>query len=148
MAPSMAANINPQGTAGLVGRATPLAFLLAAVAVLLIAYVFVRLCQYYQHAGSVYVFAGATLGPRAGAVAGLGPDGHLRVLRPGHRVARPASSARRSSTTIGIWNDQPSWAGFLVGGARAGCWRCCSRSCRRGARPAIAAHRRGRHGRC
>ena len=62
MAPSMAANINPQGTAGLVGRATPLAFLLAAVAVLLIAYVFVRLCQYYRHAGSVYVFAGATLG--------------------------------------------------------------------------------------
>ena len=34
MAPSMAANINPQGTAGLVGRATPLAFFLAAVAVL------------------------------------------------------------------------------------------------------------------
>ena len=30
MAPSMAANINPQGTAGLVGRATPLAFFLAA----------------------------------------------------------------------------------------------------------------------
>ena len=51
MAPSMAANINPQGTAGLVGRATPLAFFLAAVAVLLIAYVFVRLCQYYRHAG-------------------------------------------------------------------------------------------------
>ncbi len=71
MAPSMAANINPQGTAGLVGRATPLAFFLAAVAVLLIAYVFVRLCQYYQHAGSVYVFAGATLGPQAGATAGL-----------------------------------------------------------------------------
>ena len=72
MAPSMAANINPQGTAGLVGRATPLAFFLAALAVLLIAYVFVRLCQYYRHAGSVYVFAGATLGPQAGAVAGLG----------------------------------------------------------------------------
>ena len=72
MAPSMAANINPQGTAGLVGRATPLAFLLAAVAVLLIAYVFVRLCQYYNHAGSVYVFAGAPLGARAGVVAGLG----------------------------------------------------------------------------
>ena len=53
MAPSMAININPQGTAGLVGRATPLAFLLAAIAVLLIAYVFVRLCQYYRHAGSV-----------------------------------------------------------------------------------------------
>ena len=85
MAPSMAANINPQGTAGLVGRATPLAFFLAAVAVLLIAYVFVRLCQYYQHAGSVYVFAGATLGPRAGATAGPEPAGHLHVLRPRHR---------------------------------------------------------------
>ena len=32
MAPSMAANINPQGTAGPSGRAMPLAFLLAAVA--------------------------------------------------------------------------------------------------------------------
>jgi len=72
MAPSMAANINPQGTAGQVGRATPLAFFLAAIAVLLIAYVFVRLCQHYRHAGSVYVFAGATLGARAGAVAGFG----------------------------------------------------------------------------
>ena len=72
MAPSMAANINPQGRRPCVGRAVPLAFLLAAVAVLLVAYVFVRLCQYYQHAGSVYAFVGATLGPRAGVVAGWG----------------------------------------------------------------------------
>src|SRR3954465_15911881 len=68
MAPSMAANINPQGTATLVGRATVLPFFLAALAVLLVAYVFVRLCQYYRHAAPVYVFAGATLGPRSGAV--------------------------------------------------------------------------------
>ena len=110
MAPSMAANINPQGTAGLVGRATPLAFFLAAVAVLLIAYVFVRLCQYYQHAGSVYVFAGATLGPRAGATAGLSllgtytfyalvtasADGRLRGAVPRrHRcLDRPAELGR------------------------------------------------------
>ena len=86
MAPSMAANINPQGTAGLVGRATPLAFFLAAIAVLLIAYVFVRLCQYYRHAGSVYVFAGATLGPQAGAVAGLGLMGTYVFYAPGHLV--------------------------------------------------------------
>ena len=45
MAPSMAANINPQGTALQVGRAVPLAFFLAAVGVLLVAYGFVRLCQ-------------------------------------------------------------------------------------------------------
>jgi amino acid transporter len=69
MAPSMAANINPQGASG-AGRAVPLAFLIAAFGVLLVAYTFVRLCQYYRHAGSVYAFVGATLGPRAGVVAG------------------------------------------------------------------------------
>jgi amino acid transporter len=72
MAPSMAVNINPQAAAPSVGRAVPLAFLIAAVGVLLVAYVFVRLCQYYQHAGSVYAFVGATLGPRSGVVAGWG----------------------------------------------------------------------------
>ena len=70
MAPSMAANINPQGTAGSVGRAVPLAFALATVGVLLIAWTFVRLTQRFDHAGSVYGFVGATLGPRTGVVSG------------------------------------------------------------------------------
>jgi amino acid transporter len=114
MAPSMAANINPQGTAGLVGRATPLAFLLAAVAVLLIAYVFVRLCQYYRHAGSVYVFTGATLGPHAGAVAGLGLMGTYVFYA---LVTSSAAGIFGASflDIIGVWNNQPDWAGFLVG---------------------------------
>jgi amino acid transporter len=51
MAPSMAININPQGAAPVVGRAVPVAFLLATVGVLLIAYTFVRLSQ--RRAGSV-----------------------------------------------------------------------------------------------
>jgi amino acid transporter len=115
MAPSMAANINPQGTAGLVGRATPLAFFLAAIAVLLIAYVFVRLCQYYRHAGSVYVFAGATLGSRAGAVAGLGLMGTYVFYA---LVTASAAGIFGASflDIIGVWNNQPDWAGFLVGG--------------------------------
>jgi amino acid transporter len=115
MAPSMAANINPQGTAGLVGRATPLAFLLAAVAVLLIAYVFVRLCQYYRHAGSVYVFAGATLGPRVGFVAGVGLMGTYIFYA---LVTSSASGVFGAAflDAIGVWRDQPSWAGFVVGG--------------------------------
>jgi amino acid transporter len=114
MAPSMAININPQGTATLVGRATPLAFFLAAVAVLLIAYVFVRLCQYYRHAGSVYVFAGATLGPRAGAIAGLGLMGTYVFYA---LVTASAAGIFGASflDIIGIWNNQPWWAGFLVG---------------------------------
>ena len=37
MAPSMAANINPQGMVGVVGRAIPLTFVLATVGVLLVA---------------------------------------------------------------------------------------------------------------
>ena len=115
MAPSMAANINPQGTAGLVGRATPLAFFLAAIAVLLIAYVFVRLCQYYRHAGSVYAFAGATLGARSGAVAGLGPMGTYVFYA---LVTSSAAGIFGASflDIIGVWNNQPGWAGFLVGG--------------------------------
>jgi amino acid transporter len=78
MAPSMAANINPQQTASAAGRAVPLAFLLSAVGVLLVAYGFVRLCQYYEHAGSVYAFVGATLGPRAASFPGSGYWGRTR----------------------------------------------------------------------
>ncbi|MEO6822520.1 MAG: APC family permease [Candidatus Nanopelagicales bacterium] len=70
MAPSMAANINPQGIVPSVGRAVPLAFVLATVGVLLVAYTFVRLTRKFNHAGSVYGFVGATLGPRAGVLAG------------------------------------------------------------------------------
>jgi amino acid transporter len=115
MAPSMAININPQGTAGLIGRATPLAFFLAAIAVLLIAYVFVRLCQYYRHAGSVYVFAGATLGPRAGAIAGLGLMGTYVFYA---LVTSSAAGIFGAAflDDIGVWNHQPWWAGFVVGG--------------------------------
>ncbi len=115
MAPSMAANINPQGTATLVGRATPLAFFLAAVAVLLIAYVFVRLCQYYQHAGSVYAFVGATLGSRAGAVAGLG----LMATYVFYGLVTASAAGIFGSAfldQIGVWTNQPVWAGFLIGG--------------------------------
>ncbi|MBO0847169.1 MAG: APC family permease [Nocardioides sp.] len=114
MAPSMAANINPQASAQLVGRATPLAFFLAALAVLLIAYVFVRLCQYYRHAGSVYVFTGATLGPHAGAIAGLGLMGTYVFYA---LVTSSAAGIFGASflDIIGVWNNQPDWAGFLVG---------------------------------
>ncbi len=119
MAPSMAININPQGTAGLIGRATPLAFFLAAIAVLLIAYVFVRLCQYYRHAGSVYVFAGATLGPRAGAIAGLGLMGTYIFYA---LVTSSAAGIFGAAflDEVGVWNNQPWWAGFLVGAVALG----------------------------
>ena len=74
MAPSMAANINPQASAATAGRAVPLAFLIAAVGVLLVAYTFVRLCQSFSPLFLAVVFgflsfagfeAAATLGEEA-----------------------------------------------------------------------------------
>ncbi|MBA3409397.1 MAG: APC family permease [Geodermatophilaceae bacterium] len=115
MAPSMAANINPQGTALQVGRAVPLAFFLAAVGVLLVAYGFVRLCQYYQHAGSVYAFVGATLGPRTGFVSGFGLMGTYAFYGV---VTSMASGIFGTAflQEIGIWPSPPTWAPFLLAG--------------------------------
>ena len=113
MAPSMAANINPQGTAGTVGRAVPLAFLLAAIGVLLVAYGFVRLCQYFHHSGSVYAFVGATLGPRAGVVAGWGLLGTYMLLRRRH-LHRGRHLRHRVPATVGIWHNPPAWAPFVL----------------------------------
>lgn len=47
-----------------------MAFALAVMGVLLAAYTFVRLTQRFHHAGSVYGFVGAALGPRAGVISG------------------------------------------------------------------------------
>jgi amino acid transporter len=71
MAPSMAANINPQGPASIVGRAVPLAFLASFIGVLFVSYGFIRLTQRFNHSGSLYGLVGKTVGPRAGVVAGI-----------------------------------------------------------------------------
>lgn len=114
MAPSAAVNINPQAAAGVVGRAVPLAFALATVGVLLIAYTFVRLCQRFHHAGSVYGFVGATLGARAGVVAGWALLGTYTLFG-----VTTASAAGIFGATfldsVGVWTHQPPWAAFLIG---------------------------------
>jgi amino acid transporter len=113
MAPSMAANINPQGTVTSAGRAVPLAFLLAGVAVLLVAYGFVRLCQYFHHAGSVYAFVGATLGPRSGVVAGWGLLGTYTF----YGVVTSSATGIFGTAflqEIGVWPHPPSWAPFIL----------------------------------
>src|SRR6202000_844368 len=115
MAPSMAANINPQGSALHAGRAVPLTFLIAAVGVLLVAYSFVRLCQYFHHAGSVYAFVGATLGPRAGVVAGWGLLGTYTF----YAVVTSTAAGVFGNALLragGAWPHPPSWAPFLLAG--------------------------------
>jgi amino acid transporter len=114
MAPSMAANINPQGTAGSVGRAVPLAFLIATLGVLLVAYVFVRLCQRFHHAGSVYAFVAATLGARAGTVAGwslMGTYFFYGVVTSTAAGIFGASFLHQ----VGLLGDPAGWVPFLIG---------------------------------
>ena len=134
MAPSMAANINPQGTAGSVGRAVPLAFALATVGVLFVAYTFVRLCQAYHHAGSVYGFVGATLGARPGVVAGwsmLGTYVFYGVVTSAAAGIFGASFL----TAVGIWPDAPDWAPFpLQAVALAGVFLLAVSPARKGTR--------------
>jgi amino acid transporter len=122
MAPSMAANINPQGTAGSVGRAVPLAFALATVGVLLIAWTFVRLTQRFDHAGSVYGFVGATLGSRTGVISGWALMGTYTFYGVVTSTAAGIFGAEFLDA-LGIWTDQPGWAPFVVGAiALAGVW--------------------------
>jgi amino acid transporter len=112
MAPSMAANINPQGTVGLVGRAVPLAFVFATVGILLVSYTFVRLCQIYNHAGSVFGFVGATLGPRFGVLAGWSLMGTYTF----YACVTSAAAGIFGATfldEVGIWNNHPGWSEFM-----------------------------------
>lgn len=117
MAPSMAANINPQGTVGSLGRAVPLGFALATVGVLLIAYGFVRLTQQFHHAGSVYGFVGVTLGPRAGVFAGHSLLGTYTFYAIVTSMAAGHFGAEflRVLGVFGTVDTAPTWAGFLVG---------------------------------
>src|SRR3954451_22426678 len=114
MAPSMAANINPQGTALQIGRAVPLGFVLATVGVLLVAYGFVRLSQQFHHAGSVYAFVGVTLGPRAGVFAGWALMGTYTFYTCVTTMAAGIFGATFLDT-VGIWNNHPLWSEFLIG---------------------------------
>src|SRR5579862_821722 len=70
MAPTAAMALNGAVPAGLVGRAVPLVFAVAALGAGLVAWSFVALTRRISHAGSVYALSGATLGPRAGFFSG------------------------------------------------------------------------------
>ena len=134
MAPSMAININPQGAAQVVGRAVPLAFLLATIGVLLIAYNFVRLSQRFSHAGSLYAFVGATVGPRAGSVAGWLTIGTYLF----YGVVTSTAAGIFADDLLrrwGLWPDSPRWlphccAVLLL----AVVWVLASRDVKRGTR--------------
>jgi amino acid transporter len=82
MAPTLAMSVTGVAAAAELGRAAPLAFVLAALGVGLVAYGFVRLAGEFSHAGSVYAFVGNTLGPRPGFLAGWALLGTYLVFPP------------------------------------------------------------------
>src|SRR4051794_2953020 len=97
-APRGARAPNGSAVAGQIGRAVPLAFLIATIGVLFVSYGFVRLTRHFNSAGSVFALAGATLGPRAGFFAGFG-------LMATYTVFTIASAAE-----VGLFGDS-----FLTG---------------------------------
>lgn len=114
MAPSMAININPQGSVGFVGRAIPLSFLVAAVGVLLVSWTFVRLSQHFHTSGSVFGFVGATLGPRLGAASGWALVGTYMF----YGVTSSVTGGRFILSLFnawGIWGSPPDWFAYFCG---------------------------------
>ena len=112
MAPSLAINLNPQAPALHVGRAVPLVFLLAVIGVMLVAYGFIRLCQSFHHAGSVYAFIGVTVGPRAGFVAGWTLLGTY-LAYTATSVAAFGLFIQQFCISTGIWTSA-SWIPFSL----------------------------------
>ncbi|WP_051208784.1 APC family permease [Propionicicella superfundia] len=71
MGPTLAMSGNGQGIIATAGKGVPLVFLLGFAGVALVAYGFIRLTSRFNHAGSAYALVGATMGPRAGFIAGF-----------------------------------------------------------------------------
>jgi amino acid transporter len=116
MAPSMAISINPQGAVGPVGRAIPLSFLISMVGALLVAYGFSRLSQHFHNSGSVIGLVGATLGARAGVVAGWCLAGTYALYALLTAVVAGIYATIFLNAT-GIINSTPNWLEYAIGGA-------------------------------
>jgi amino acid transporter len=107
MAPTLAVSITGVQAARLIGRAAPIAYVLAALGVGLVAYGFVRLSGAVAHAGSVYGFVGRALGPRAGFVAGWAMLGTYLVF-PAVSISAAAVFGRALLRSLGI-ADRAAW---------------------------------------
>ena len=113
MGASLAANINPQGSAATVGRAVPLTFVLATIGVLLVAYGFARVCGRLSHAGSVFALTGTTIGPRAGVVAGWSLLGAYTSFVVTTAITAGIFGANFLGA-LGVWHTAPKIAPWLL----------------------------------
>src|SRR6266496_1671012 len=131
MAPTLAMSITGAGPAGLLGRAAPLAFVFAAVAVGLVAYGFVRLSGEVASAGSVFAFVSHAAGRRAGFVAGWAMLGTYLVF-PAVSISAFAVFGRAFLHHAGIADSAPWLPIALVGWGLV--WLIASREVRTAAR--------------
>src|SRR3954462_6259071 len=107
MAPTLAMSITGIAAARLVGRAAPLAYVVAAIGVMLVAYGFVRLSGEVASAGSVYAFVHHAAGPRAGFVCGWAMLGTYLVF-PAVSISAIAVFGRALLASTGI-ADHAAW---------------------------------------
>jgi amino acid transporter len=115
MAPTLAMALNGVGVSVLVGKSVPLVFALGFAGVALVAYGFVRLTRYFNHAGSVYALAGATIGPRAGFFGGFALVGTY-IFFAASTLASAGVFANAFLAEIG-WHWRISW--ILAGAVTA-----------------------------
>ena len=132
MAPTLAMSVTGPQPARVIGRAAPLAYVVAALGVGLVAYGFVRLSGHFAHAGSVYAFAGNTLGPHAGFLTGWALLGTYIVFPP-VSIVGVATFGQAFLRSTGLASDPPwlplalaAWA--LIGLAAARGIRVTTRS--------------------
>src|SRR5437667_10058629 len=104
MAPTAAMALNGVAPAGLVGRAVPLAFLFAAIAIAFVSYAFIRLTRHFNHAGSAYALPGVTLGPPAGFFSVWGQLGTYTAFTAA-AAAEVAPFGRPCCGRTGIWRS-------------------------------------------
>src|SRR4051812_13201854 len=101
MAPTLAMSITGIQAARLLGRAAPLAYVAAALGVMVVAYGFVRLSAEVASAGSVYAFVSHAVGPRAGFVCGWAMLGTYLVF-PAVSIAAIAVFGRALLASTGV----------------------------------------------
>jgi amino acid transporter len=135
MAPTLAMSVTGVAAATELGRAAPLAFVVAALGVGLVAYGFVRLAGEFSHAGSVYAFVGRSLGPRAGFLAGWALLGTYLVFPP-VSIMGAATFGRAFLDTTGLAHDA-DWYPLALG-AWAVIWVLASRGVRPTTRSVLA----------
>jgi amino acid transporter len=115
MAPTLAMSVTGIAAAQQLGRAAPLAFVVAGLGVGLVAFGFIRLAGEFSSAGSVYAFVGHALSARMGLVAGWALLGTYLVFPPvsimgvavfGQAFLRSAGVADRADwypLALGAW---------------------------------------------